>query len=101
MTVSGNRGMKKRAETEGAQHHGLGKRLRVATLLTGGLRPVQAEGTSVAEVPVPPEVAEIKGDDESHSVAVPVVVATVSAVAVAPALKLAAPSADEEDWSTF
>ncbi|WP_155518292.1 hypothetical protein [Ralstonia solanacearum] len=42
-----------------------------------------------------------KGDKKSHSAIAPVAVAAVSAAAAAPALKLAAPSADEEDWSTF
>ncbi|WP_157766303.1 hypothetical protein [Ralstonia solanacearum] len=45
--------------------------------------------------------AEEKGDKKSHSAIAPVPMTAVSAAPAAPALKLAAPFADEEDWSTF
>jgi methyl-accepting chemotaxis protein-1 (serine sensor receptor) len=42
-----------------------------------------------------------KAANEAHAPAHPVAVAAVSAAAAAPALKLAAGSADDDDWSTF
>ncbi|ANH75694.1 hypothetical protein ACS15_5816 [Ralstonia insidiosa] len=62
---------------------------------------------AVAEAPAPtqaPAVAldqGVKAPQEAHSPAAPVVAAAVSVAVAAPALKLSAASADDDDWSTF
>ena len=54
-----------------------------------------------AEAPVAAAESAQEVHHEAHSLVAPVAAAAVSAVAAAPALKLGAASADDEDWSTF
>ena len=62
---------------------------------------------AVAEAPAPtqaPAVAldqGVKAPQKAHSPVAPVVAAAVSVAVAAPALKLSAASADDDDWSTF
>ncbi|NMV36534.1 methyl-accepting chemotaxis protein [Ralstonia insidiosa] len=62
---------------------------------------------AVAEAPAPtqaPAVAldqGVKAPQEAHSPVAPVVAAAASVAVAAPALKLSAASADDDDWSTF
>ncbi|WP_296229068.1 methyl-accepting chemotaxis protein [Ralstonia sp. UBA689] len=62
---------------------------------TGAEAPTAAEAPAVASDQVEKEL------HEAHSTTVPAVAAAVSMAVAAPALKLSAASADDDEWSTF
>ena len=64
-------------------------------------KPAPAVAEAPAETPVVAPDQGGKAHQEAHSSVAPVVAAAVSAAVAAPALKLSAASADDDEWSTF
>ncbi|CAJ0804896.1 hypothetical protein LMG18090_04696 [Ralstonia mannitolilytica] len=91
-----------RSQTRPAKHEVLPAVARAQASRKAAAAPVAPTQTpdDAPSAPIATGHAE-KAANEAHAPAHPVAVAAVSAAAAAPALKLAAGSADDDDWSTF
>ncbi|ATG21487.1 methyl-accepting chemotaxis protein [Ralstonia pickettii] len=91
-----------RSQTRTAKHEVLPAVARAQASRKAAAAPVAPTQTPDDAPSAPIATGHVeKAANEAHAPAHPVAVAAVSAAAAAPALKLAAGSADDEDWSTF
>ncbi|CAJ0735119.1 methyl-accepting chemotaxis protein [Ralstonia mannitolilytica] len=91
-----------RSQTRPAKHEVLPAVARAQASRKAAAAPVAPTQTPDDAPSAPIATGHVeKAANEAHAPAHPVAVAAVSAAAAAPALKLAAGSADDDDWSTF